>query len=61
MTAPQHLNRVFQLWVTLSQNFIQLYRMHPRFLELREGTASLYALMLTNIAHQQHAIIPMEV
>jgi hypothetical protein len=60
MTARQHLNRFFQLWITLAQNLIQLYRVHPRFLKLREGTASLYALMLTNIAHKQNTIIPME-
>ncbi len=53
MTTRQHLNRLFQFRVTLSQNLIQLYRVHPRFLKLCEGTASLYTFMLTHIANQQ--------
>jgi len=53
MTARQHFNRLFQLWITLSQNLIQLYRVHPRFLKLSEGPTSLHTFMLTHIANQQ--------
>ena len=52
MTACQHLNRLFQLRVTLSQDLIQLHRAHPGFLKLRKWTASLYGFMLTYIAHE---------
>ncbi len=60
MTARQHFNRFFQFWVTLSQNLIQLYRVHPGFLKLREGTPSFDTFMLTYIANEQYPIIPME-
>ncbi len=60
MTVRQHLNRCFQLRVTLSQNLIQLYRVHSRFLKLCKGAASVNAFMLMHIANQQHPIIPMK-
>ena len=60
MTVRQHLNCCFQPRVTLSQNLIQLYRVHSRFLKLRERAASLNTFMLTHIANEQYPIILME-
>jgi hypothetical protein len=60
MATRQHLDSLFQLRVPLTQNLIELHGGHPRFLKLREGTASFYAFMLANIANQQHTIIPMK-
>jgi hypothetical protein len=60
MPTSQHLDSLFQLRITLTQNLIQLHRMHPGFLKLRKRTTSLHTLVLTHIAHKQHAIIPMK-
>src|ERR1700722_20755419 len=57
LACCQHLDDRFQNWVSLPNDVVQLRSPHSGFLKLLKGAARFDALMLTNIADQQHAVL----
>jgi hypothetical protein len=59
--APRKLlDHLFQLRVFLADDLFELHCFHARVLELRERTPRLDRLMLSSVAHKQHAVIGMQ-
>jgi hypothetical protein len=54
------LDGLFQLWIALADNFLQLHRLHARILELGEDAARLDGFMLAGVAYQQNAVVRMQ-
>jgi hypothetical protein len=56
VSASELLNRLPEHWVLLTQNLIQLGRLHARLLQMFIWSASVHRLMLPCIANQKHAV-----
>ena len=58
--APRQLfDHLFQFRVFLAYNFVELHRLHARFLKLREDATGFHRFMLARVAHQQNTVVRM--
>jgi hypothetical protein len=57
MAVGELLNGLFQCRVFLANDFVQVRRVHSRFLKLLKRLPSLYSLVLPGVTHEDYAVV----